>query len=164
MSKRLTIAVPEALYERLQRVKHHLNISAICQEALNMVVTHEELKLQTSQDNLVERLRAEKQVLLNKVRQEGFELGIRSTSQLSYKDFQHFERVSPLASSLDEEVLDYLWTYLDTRGFPEAARVHDPDFGHLLEVSPQSRILFAQGWIDGVLSVWQTVKCQVDQD
>jgi len=128
-----------------------------------MAVMNEELKLQSDQESLVERLRAEKQVLLNKVRQEGFELGIRSTSQLSYKDFQHFEKVSPLAASFDEDVLDYLWTYLDAHGYPEAARIHDADFGHLLEVSPQSRILFAQGWIDGVLSVWHTIKDQVEQ-
>lgn len=129
-----------------------------------MVVKQEELKLEQSQDSLVERLRAEKQVLLKKVRQEGFELGIRSTSQLSYRDFQHFENVSSLAGSLDDDVLEYLWNYLDSRGFPESARLHDPDFGHLLEVSPQSRILFAQGWIDGVLSVWHTIKKQVEND
>lgn len=164
MSKRLTIAVPEALYERLQRVKHDLNISAVCQEALDMVVKNEELKLEQSQDSLVERLRAEKQMLLKKVRQEGFELGIRSTSKLSYRDFQHFENVCSLSASLDEDVLEYLWNYLDSRGFPESARLHDDDFGHLLEVSPQSRILFAQGWIDGVLSVWNTIKKQVENE
>lgn len=129
-----------------------------------MVVKYEELKLQQSQDSLVERLRMEKQVLLNKVRQEGFELGIRSTSKLTYRDFQHFENVSSLEESLDEDVLEYLWNYLDSRGFPESARLHDEDFSHLLEVSPQSRILFAQGWLDGVLSVWQTIKNQIEHD
>lgn len=129
-----------------------------------MVITHEELKINVSQDALVDRLRTEKQVLLHKVHQEGFELGIRSTSQLSYKEFQHFERVRPLAESLDEDVLEYLWSYLDTKGYPQEARIHDADFGHLLEVSPQTRILFAQGWIEGVLSVWDTIKCKVEQE
>lgn len=128
-----------------------------------MAVTYEEIKQQFAADEcLVERLRTEKQVLLKKVQQEGYELGIRSASKLSYKDFQHFVRVRPLAASLDEDVLEYLWTYLDTRGYPEEARIHDPDFAHLLEVSPESRILFSQGWIDGVLSVWEVIKDQVD--
>jgi hypothetical protein len=163
LSKRVTIALPESLYDRLQPVKQHLNISSICQEALTMAVTHEEIKKQFASDaNLVDRLRTEKQILLKKVQQEGYELGIRSASKLSYKDFQHFERVRPLADSLDEDVLEYLWDYLDSHGYPESARIHDADFAHLLEVSPQSRILFSQGWIDGVLSVWAMIKEQVE--
>jgi hypothetical protein len=163
VSQRVTIAVPEALFERLQPVKHHFNISAICQEALEMAVTFEELKTQAAeQDNLVERLQAEKKVLLNTVRQEGFELGIRSSSKLTYKDFRHFERVMPLANSLDDEILDYLWNFLDLKEYSQQARVNDPDFAYLLQVDPQSRIVFAQGWMEGVVSVWQTIKAQVE--
>lgn len=128
-----------------------------------MVITREELKLQVAQeDNLVERLQTEKKVLLNKVRQEGFELGIRSSAKLSYKEFRHFERVTPLAGSLDDEVLEYLWSFLDLKDYPQEARLHDPDFAYLLEVDPQSRVVFAQGWLEGVLSVWQTIKAQVE--
>ncbi len=164
MSQRVTVAVPDALFERLQPVKHHFNISAVCQEALEMAITQEELKLQVAQsDNLVDRLQTEKQILLNKVRQEGYELGIRSSAKLSYKEFRHFERVSSLATSLDEEVLEYLWSFLDLKNYPQEARIQDPDFAYLLEVDPQSRIVFAQGWIGGVLSVWQTIKAQVDK-
>lgn len=163
MSQRVTIAVPDALFERLQPVKHHFNISAVCQEALDMVVTQAELKLQAAQDNnLVDRLQAEKKVLLNTVRQEGFELGIRSSSKLSYKEFRHFERVAPLAAGLDEEVLEYLDSFLDLKNYPQEARMQDADFAYLLQVDPQSRIVFAQGWIEGVLSVWQTIKAQVE--
>lgn len=165
VSQRVTIAVPDALFERLQPVKQHFNISAICQEALEMAITHEELKVQAAeQDNLVERLRTEKKVLLKKVRQEGFELGIRSSSKLAYKDFLHFERVAPLAASFDEDVLENLWSYLDLKGYPQQARLQDPDFAHLLDIDPQSRIVFAQGWIEGVLSIWQMVKDQVDAE
>lgn len=164
MSQRVTIAVPESLFARLQPVKHHFNISAICQEALEMAITYEELKVQvTETDNLVERLQTEKKVLLNKVRQEGFELGIRSSAKLSYQDFRHFERVQSVAMALDEDVLDYLWTFLNLKDYPEQARLNDADFAYLLQVDPASRITFAQGWIDGVLSVWQTIKTQVDK-
>ena len=44
-----------------------------------MAVTHEEIKKQfASDETLVDRLRTEKQILLKKVQQEGYELGIRS--------------------------------------------------------------------------------------
>ena len=165
MSQRVTISVPNTLLERLQPLKGRFNISAICQEALEMAITYEELKVQASeQDNLIERLRVEKSVLLNKVRQEGFELGIRSSSKLSYEDFNHFERIQPLAASLDEEVLGYLWTFLDLKEYPQQARTHDPDFAHLLEVDPQSRIVFAQSWLEGVLSIWPTIKERVNAE
>lgn len=165
MSHRVTIAVPESLFARLQPIKNQLNISAICQEALEIVVTNEELKHQAAQqEGLVERLRNEKKVLLNQIRQEGFELGVRSTSTLSYKEFQHFERVRSLSDSFDEDILDYLWTFLDTHGYPQVARTRDPDLAHLLDVSSQSRVLFVQGWLDGVLSVWDQVKAQVESD
>jgi len=128
-----------------------------------MAVICEELKTQATEDvALVERLQVEKKVLLNKVHQEGFELGVRSSSKLSYKDFRHFERIQPLAVSLDEDTLDYLWSFLDMKDYPNQARIQDPDFAHLLTVDPQSRITFAQGWIDGVLSVWHVIKEQVD--
>jgi hypothetical protein len=130
-----------------------------------MAVKYEEIKQQSATDDcLVERLRTEKQILLKKVQQEGYELGIRSTSKLTYRDFQHFERVRPLAVDFDEDVLGYLWDYLDTHGYSQEARIHDADFAHLLEISPQSRILFCQGWIDGVLSVWDVIKHQVESE
>jgi len=130
-----------------------------------MAVTHEEIKQQfASDETLVDRLCTETPILVQKVQQEGYELGVRSASKLSYKDFQHFERVQPLASSLDEDVLEYLWDYLDSRGYSKEARIHDAVVAHLLEVSPQSRILFSQGWIDGVLSVWAMIKEQVEAE
>jgi len=163
MGQRVTIAVPDALFERLQPVKQQFNISAICQEALEMAVLMEELKLQATADqNLVERLRAEKSILLHKIQQEGFELGIRSSTKLSYKDFRHFERVSAIRAQLDEDALEHLWTFLDFKAYPQQARLQDPDFAHLLEMDAQSRIVFAQGWMAGVLSVWETLKAQVD--
>ncbi|MEB3230365.1 MAG: hypothetical protein VKJ64_05095 [Leptolyngbyaceae bacterium] len=165
MSKRMTIAVPEALHERLQPFKNQLNISALCQEALDMAIRQEEIKQQAATDEcLIARLQAEKQILINHIHQEGYELGLRSASHLSYKDFRHFERVRPLAANFDEDVLDYLWTFLDTKGSPEAIRSLDPDMTHLFAVSDQSRILFCQGWLDGVLHVWDLIKDQVESD
>ncbi|WP_353673446.1 hypothetical protein [Synechocystis sp. LKSZ1] len=151
------------MFNRLQSVKRHFNVSAVCQRSLEQAIHCQELKHHlTEQDGLVERLRSEKQVLLHTVWQEGFELGIRSSSKLSYENFRHFERVNPIAKHLDEDVLDYLWTFLDLKAYPQQARLHDPDFAYLLESDAQSRIVFAQAWLEGVLSVWQTIKEQVD--
>lgn len=130
-----------------------------------MAIRQEEIKHQTATDeSLVARLQAEKQILINHIHQEGYELGLRSASHLSYKDFHHFERVRPLAAAFDEDVLEHLWDYLETKGCAKEVRTHDQDFAHLLEVSDQSRVLFCQGWIDGVLHVWDLIKEQVESD
>ena len=42
MSQRVTIAVPEPLFTRLQPVKHQFNISAVCQEALDVAACKQE--------------------------------------------------------------------------------------------------------------------------
>lgn len=121
-----------------------------------MTQAPQDLKLHITEDvNVFERLHTAKTVLLHKVQEEGFELGVRSSSNLSQQDFQHFEKVSPIAADLDEDALEDLWTFLDFKGYPQTARLHDPD---LLAVDGSSRIRFAQSWLEGVLSVWHTLK------
>lgn len=133
-----------------------------------MATYNEELQQQSEvressrETGLVGRLRSEKKLLLNKIHQEGYELGLRTSSNLSSKEFEHFERVVPLANSFDEDVLEYLWTFLDTHGHQNQANSLNSDVAHLMEISPQARILFVQGWLAGVVSVWQMIKEQVE--
>jgi len=109
-------------------------------------------------------LRAEKAALQHKIRQEGFELGICSTTKLADKDFHHCEQVSALSDSLDEDALNHLWTFLDRKHYPEQAQTHDSAFAHLLEADPTSRPIFARRWLEGVLSVWRTIEPQVEAE
>lgn len=129
------------------------------------VMTQNRTSQTTEDQSVVDRLsieKIEKTVLLHTVQQEGFELGIRSSSKLSDQDFRHFDRVSTIAADLDGDALDSLWAFLDFKGYPQQARLHDPDFAQLLAIDAQSRIVFAQGWVDGVLSVWQTLQCSLN--
>ncbi|MGA1409708.1 MAG: hypothetical protein ACO37W_08240 [Prochlorotrichaceae cyanobacterium] len=141
-----------------EQVQSNPNLSASSQAALDIARATQ--KLQVEDENTGDQAQTEKAVLLHKVQQEGFELGVRCSSKLSRKDFQHFEKVNAVAAHLDEDALESLWTFLDFKGYPQQARLHDRDFAHLLEVDAQSRIVFAQSWLDGVLSVWQAIKHQ----
>jgi len=120
------------------------------------VMTQNRTSQITEDQSVVDRLsieKIEKTVLLHTVQQEGFELGIRSSSKLSDQDFRHFDRVRTIAADLDGDALDYLWTFLDFKGYPQQARFHHPELAQLLEVDAQSRIAFVQSWVEGVLSV-----------
>lgn len=116
----------------------------------------------TTADHLVDYIKAEQQFLLNRIQQAGYELGLRTASYLAKKDFQHLERVRPLAAAFDEDVLKYLWSYLEMKGCAELVCVHDEDCAELLAVSGQSRVIFCQSWMDGVLHSWDLVKDQIE--
>jgi hypothetical protein len=163
VSKRLTIAIPESLFVRLQKVKQHLNISAICQEALDMAIALQELQLNDrDRQHLIERLRLEKKAMLTQAKHEGFQLGVKSASSLSYLDFQNLESRKNLGVKLDEEALDDLWEFLNERDYPKDLRLNAPGLTHLLCVSPDAKGAFVEGWIEGVLSVWKEIKHQLD--
>ncbi len=72
MEKRLTIAVPHLLFLRLHKVKQNLNILAICQEALDMAISMQELQITTpNADKLIESLKIEKKRCLTKLNMKG---------------------------------------------------------------------------------------------
>jgi hypothetical protein len=164
MAKRLTIAVPETLFLRLQKVKKNLNISAICQEALDMAVSTQELKIATpNADQLIERLRIEKQAMLNQAKDEGFKLGVESSPNLSFQDFQNLEARTrcTCAVHFDDDALDDLWQFLSKRNDPNTWKFNSPGLMQFLNTTPQAKGAFVEGWIEGVLSVWQNLKEQV---
>ncbi|NER01061.1 MAG: hypothetical protein F6K30_30950 [Cyanothece sp. SIO2G6] len=128
-----------------------------------MATTYEAVKQRAAaKDCLAARFQAEKRHLMDLIHQEGYEVGLRSASYLSREDFWHFERVCPLAAFFDPDTLEYLWTYLDIKEYPEEVRIHNSDFDHLLDVSNQCRVLFCQSWLDGVLHSWNLIKEQMD--
>lgn len=164
MAKRLTIAVPETMFLRLQQVKQNLNISAICQEALDMAISMQELQLTTpNADQFIERLRIEKKGMLDQAKNEGFKLGVESSPNLSFQDFQNLEARTRCncVAHLDDESLEDLWQFLSKRNDPNTWNVKSPGLMLFLNTTPQAKGMFVQGWIEGVLSVWQEIKSQV---
>ncbi|MGK7931594.1 MAG: hypothetical protein AB4041_09195 [Microcystaceae cyanobacterium] len=166
MAKRLTIAVPEPLFLRLQKVKKNLNISAICQEALDMAISSQELHLATpTADQLIERLKIEKKAMLNQAKNEGFKLGVESSPSLSFQDFQNLEVRTRCAGAIaihfDDESLEDLWQFLSKRNDPNHWNLNSPGLMQFLHTTPQAKGAFVQGWIEGVLSVWKDIKNQV---
>ncbi|MEB3230367.1 MAG: hypothetical protein VKJ64_05105 [Leptolyngbyaceae bacterium] len=115
-------------------------------------------------DYLVTNLKVEKQTLINPIRQAGYELGLRTASSLSHEDFHHLEQVRPLAAAFDEDVLKYLWSYLEAKGCSKETCACDQDCAQLLAVRAESRVLFCQSWLDGVLHVWDLIKAQMEQN
>jgi predicted transcriptional regulator len=138
--ERITITVPDGLYERLQAVKVKLNVSRVCQNAIEQAVIIEEIKTKDVpiKDKVIERLRLEKQVASKEWHETGFTEGIEDAQELSYEDFQALEK-----GEISEEVREW---------------VKDKHFQYL--ENPDEDIYF-KGWAEGVLHFWNEIKDQL---
>jgi hypothetical protein len=165
VSRRLTIAVPESLYERLQKVKHSLNISAVCQEALEMAINLTELKTDSfDREKLIERLRLERKAVRVQIKEKGFNLGLKSAHNLSYQEFQRFEQRSRIQARFDEAAFADMWELLESRQPAEEMELEEVGLKSFLPLDDSNKGAFMEGWIEGVLSVWRDIKDQVNND
>ncbi len=163
VSRRLTIAVPESLYDRLQKVKEEINISGVCQEALERAVTLKEFTLNCSdRETLIERLKLERKAVLTQIKEKGFKFGQKSAQQLTYQDFQRIELRKNITANLDEAAFEDMWEFLNSHQ-PQAEMGLDEDgLCGLLVLNEGNKAAFVKGWIEGILSVWDDIKNQVN--
>lgn len=138
MTERITITIPDDLYKRLQQVKNSLNVSRVCQQAIELIVSIEEIKIKEvpEMEKLIERLRLEKQQSVDAWEKDGVVDGRKDAVELSYEEFTHLEASHSLNDDLLEWLKDRRIQYLE-----------NPD----LEA-------YLKGWLEGALSVWDDVK------
>lgn len=138
LAERITITIPNDLHERLQAVKDALNVSRVCQEGLEAAIRIEELKREKSpnMDTLIERLRIEKEQDVAEWKEQGIVKGKDDALNLSYNEFKNLETKQSIADN---------WTYWIEEDYFEDMEAVDKD-------------AFFQGWLEGVLSVWDEVK------
>ncbi|MHC5722659.1 MAG: hypothetical protein ACYTXY_00570 [Nostoc sp.] len=139
MAERITITIPDNLHKRLQVVKNALNVSGVCQEALEMAIRVEELKREKPQNmgTLIERLQIEKQQDAEQWKEEGVIEGKKDASNLSYKEFKELES--------KQSITDDLTNWIEENHFEYMEGSVDKD-------------AFLEGWLEGVLSIWDEVK------
>ena len=134
MSKQLTITVPDDLNDRLQ----NLNVSSICQQALSQAIVIEEIKLGDlpDMDKLIERLKIEKLQYVESWKAQGLKAGMEDALELNYDTFTRLEETQ----EIDE----------DTRYYLEEQ--------HFEYLEHPNKEMYIKGWVEGVLSVWKSVK------
>ncbi len=139
MAERITITIPNDLHERLQAVKDALNVSRVCQEGLEAAIRIEELKREKSpnMDTLIEKLRIEKEQDVAKWKEQGVIEGKKDALDLSYSEFRDLES--------KQSITDDLTDWIEENHFENMEGFVDKD-------------VFLEGWLEGVLSVWDEVK------
>lgn len=151
------MTIPDNLYARLQAVKEKLNVSAVCQKAIEQVVFLEEIKMKalSPKEKVIERLRLERQ----KGEQEWFDCGrtdgLKDAQDLSYDDFQE---IWDLYQSKDELERSDAW--IELHQFPED--FHELLQGRIEYYSPKPiEDIYLAGWIDGVTEFWDEIKDEI---
>ena len=140
MAQRITVTLPDALHERLQRVKEALNVSQICQRAIEQVVEIEEIKLKEIpvMEKVIERLRLEKQQSEATLKQDAVLDGKEDAVELSYDEFLQLEN-----DGISEDLLEWI----------QSKRIQ------YLE-KPDTEV-YLEGWKEGALSFWEQIKEQL---
>lgn len=128
--------------------QENLNVSGVCQRAIEQAVQIEELKLRTdipSKEKVVLRLRMEKQEAGAKWKQIGFTDGVEDSQTLSYSDFKFFDLIDDEGRPLD---LDYI-----SDGWISQERLNQ----HSDPLNFEWKA-YKEGWIEGVIHFWQQIK------
>ncbi|MEH2383111.1 MAG: hypothetical protein V7K27_30215 [Nostoc sp.] len=153
MAQRITITLPDNLHERLQMFKESLNISGVCQQAIDLAVQIEEIKVRTdipAMEKAITRLRKQKQEASAKWKQTGFKDGlIDATEKLDYLTLKYIGEGGDIEESIPgikNEPTVMMWV----EHFKFARYEIEEDYF-------ESEI-YTQGWIEGVIHVWKEIK------
>jgi len=162
MTKRLNISVSDELAARVREHKGHLNISAVCAEALERrCKTLERNKEgESAMQEVISRFRAQKAEIETESKELGFELGhsfITKEADLPMTrelvDFYETTRHEPwdmwkgLASTLSR---DRGWVD-KVHELADFIQENDLDYGE-----------FSEGFVQGVADVWDRIKGEVE--
>ena len=177
-TKKVSITMPDGLYERLEKVRDKFNISGICQEALDREVRIEELAMQSANDEaLIERLKLQKAKRALSSQQQGRQDGINKARKLSYIQMRAFVEFKDLHFFKNEEdyaeedtvigLVDFITLNLseDEEHFFGNTSLQDYFDSIRLDVSPRLDLRkFFIGFVDGVVSVYDKLKYKIGDD
>jgi hypothetical protein len=164
MAKRLNISIPDPLFERIDRIKGNsrMNISAICQDALDRAVELEELKEMDIPEStkLIMRLQKEKGEYDQRWRELGFKDGVEDAHHLHYKSFMGvIEAGRLLLEDRESRGAEELLTETSGGSLPDEKMKErlkliggDPSF---------NAGTYLEGWINGVIRVWLDIKDKI---
>ena len=157
MAARLNITIPDELQGRLQAAKEvqsNLNVSAICQEAIEMAVRLVEAKQSASsrREQAIVRLNLQIRRGQKEWYSKGKEDGLNHAPDLSYEDFM-------VVIELSNTTIDPLHIVV----IQERCRSIEKSAAKLECPHPMSAA-YCAGWMDGVLEFWKDIKDELAID
>jgi post-segregation antitoxin (ccd killing protein) len=157
MAARLNITIPDELHERLQAVKDiqpSLNVSAICQEAIEMMVKLAETRRSagSKRERAVQRLNLQLRLRQKEWYCKGKEDGLNEAPALNYEDFSVVIELSNTAIN----PFHMIAVREPFRSVEKSATK--------LDCPQPMRVAYYAGWMDGVLEFWNDIKDELVVD
>jgi post-segregation antitoxin (ccd killing protein) len=157
MAARLNITIPDELQERLHAAKEiqpDLNVSAICQEAIEMTVKLVEVRQSagSKREQAIKRLNLQIRRGQREWYSKGKKDGFNDALDLNYEDFT-------VVAELSSTVIDPLHIV----AIQERSRAIEKSSVRL-ECPHPMKIAYYAGWIDGVLEFWNDIKDELAID
>lgn len=159
MSQRVNITLPDELFERLQQVKDKINVSRICQRAIDQAIYNENKFNESISDKekLILRLRKEREEFAQEYKKVGFADGLKDAANM------HFDSFRQAWLYMDAYTPEYIFgLFAGQENLKKVAQdslpeITDHDIGPFVTFD-NFRDLYFDGWLDGVLTVWEEVK------
>lgn len=152
MAQRLTITIPDELNERLQTIKEKLNISGVCQKALDLAIQIEETKDRTdisAMEKAIARLRKQKHETGARWKKIGYSDGLKeATEELDYKMLKYIGE----GGDIDKGIVG-LWS-----GVPITAWLEHFCEGEYRYLDDFEFDIYVDGWVEGVSYIWKEIK------
>lgn len=159
MAKKVTISVPDELYERMKEWRSSMNFSQVFQRSISNMIRkkealrhkiHEELDLA----NVVERLKREKAEFEANFIEEGKRAGLEWSRTAHYRELQYALGWTPGKNPFkDEHLGDYFSHVLKKQSdrFAITGRMAQKRFEEFTDK-------YLSGWKEGVETFWDEVK------
>ena len=158
MAQKITISVSDSLFERLQAVKESIAISRICQEVIDREVAIQELlRKGNDMEQVIERLKKEKEQYGEQYRQMGREHGIEDAKKLSYDELislANTQRIYECQPGLDDYDPQIVYGNECWQGWLEDEIKNLDEYQN----GGFDMDAYVGGWLEGVVNQWEEIK------
>lgn len=164
---KVTLSVPDALFEKMEKWKQDFNFSGVFQEAIQKAIEQKEgfkqrIQEDTDLETTIQRLKSERKSLQEECYNEGKENGLRWAKAAHYKELRYVgeadsEKIPDIVSNPtgDSVLGDYFTDIIkenDNFGIEQDGLVLYPN---------ETFASWLDGWTDAVNSFWEEVKDKV---
>lgn len=147
MAQRINITIPDGLFDRLQKVKSHFNISGVCREAIEREVVCLEFRIKETNDmnEIIDRLKQEKEKYDARYVNDGYVAGLEDAKNMSYEELAEIINSGNKFNDTD------VWDSFQADAVSDL-QSEDPvfDLGS-----------YSEGWFNGVNEFWGKVRSKV---
>lgn len=162
MARKVTISVPDELYEKMSKWRDSFNFSQVFQNAITKMISrkedfHQKLKEEFDFSAIIERLRKEKQEAENNYFEKGKKDALEWLKTAHYKDILYALKWDPSEKPEEDETLGEYFSQ-------KLKKIYRLGLAEMRSQSCRvNKIIYRYiaGWQEGVQEFWEQVRDEV---